>query len=145
MKALIKNYTDSHIYPGEFITTISQDEIKKKSIKNKKKIPLVNFTEMPELLKIEIALPGIEKQDIVVESEQNILSVFAIHKKTDKSTEEIVTIREFDYEIFERKIPLPKNADISFIHAEYSHGILKMHIPKTNKNEIIPPSKIVVY
>ncbi len=146
MKTFIKNSLESHIYPGEFITTIYEKEKNMKGNKKyRKKIPLVNFIELPELLKIEIALPGIEKQDILVESEQNILSIVAIHKKTENSSEEIISIHEFDYEIFERKIPLPKNADTSFIHAEYNHGILKMHIPKTNKNEIITPSRIVVY
>jgi HSP20 family protein len=146
MKATNNSCCESHIYPGEFIPSISKEDLDKNSNKIKvKKTPLLNFTELPELLKIEIALPGIEKEDILVESEQNILSVKAIHKKSDKSLEGVLTIHEFDYEIFERKIPLPKNADVSFIHAEYTHGILKMHIPKTNKNEHIQASTIVVY
>ncbi len=137
-----KNY-DSHIYPGEFVPRADSQKIINDN--SAKKIPLVNLTELPELLKIEIALPGIEKEDILVESESNILSVVALNKKSENKRGQIFSLQEFNCEIFERKIALPKNADISFIHAEYSQGILKLHIPKSNSSEIIPQSKIIVY
>lgn len=150
MKTLIEQ-SDSHIYPGEFIP---KDEIDGKdgivSIKSEIKIkkPSINLIELPEFIKIEIALPGIQREEIMIEGEENSIIIKAHHQKNHTQELEVCKFKEFEYEEeFVRKVNLSDNADITFMHAEHRHGMLSIYIPKNKqKNKPIKyKSSIVVY
>ena len=150
METLI-NYSDSHIYPGEFIPNENIEESIEKSKINKElkiKKPSINLIELPELIKIEIALPGVRREEIIVKGEESSILIRAHHLKNDTQINEVCKFREFSYEEeFIRKVNLSENADISFMHAEHHHGILSIYIPKNKqKNKLIKyKSTIVVY
>lgn len=140
--------SDSHVYPGEFVPILEeQSSISKVGDTTKNTIikPLVNMTEMQDLLKIEVFIPGVKKEDILVEINENILSVIVTNKKEITCVGEVCTLHEFDSNKFERKIPLPKNSDITFINAEYNGGVLKLHIPKTSNENLYKQMRVVVY
>ena len=150
MKTLVK-FSDSHIYPGEFIPENDFDEKDKvDSIESaiKVKTPSINLIELPELIKIEIALPGIQREDIIIEGGESCSTIKAHHQKKDTRRKEICKFKEFDYEEeFFRKVNLSGNADITFMYAEHRHGILSIYIPKNKqKNKSISyKSSFVVY
>ena len=66
-------------------------------------------------------------------------------KNCEDFKKENLQIHEFDTECLERHILLPKHADIEFVSAEYSKGILSLHIPKTEYPQKKLTSRIVVY
>lgn len=150
MQTLI-NYSDSHIYPGEFVPNdIVDGGMEKDNIKAviKVKKPSINLIELPDFIKIEIALPGIKREEIVVKGEENSILIKAHHQKNDKQIKEVCKFREFDYEEeFVRKVNLSEYADITFMHAEHHYGILSIYVPKKKqKNKLIKyKSSIVVY
>ena len=141
--------TDSHIYPGEFVP--STIESTKKMLDdfnqiNKSMSAPVNILDCPEHLNIEISIPGIEIGEILIETDNNLLTVYALHKEELKNQiEGKYVLHEFDHNKFIRKIKLPANADISFISACYNCGVLKLHVPKNKNIEKSMRCKIAVY
>lgn len=92
--------------------------------------PPVNVIENGDYFKIELAVPGFSKEDLVVETNGNILSVSAEKKEESEKKEEHYTRNEFSYESFERSFTLPQICDDSKIDAHYAEGILSLVIPK---------------
>jgi HSP20 family protein len=92
-------------------------------------VPEVNIAEGENEFYIELAVPGLKKEDFKINLNKNYLLVSADH--TPESTEQRkYNKREFNYESFSRTFILPDTADQSNIHAEYTNGILLIHIAK---------------
>ena len=86
---------------------------------------------------IELILAGVNKEDINVNIDDNILTINAERKKND----EMNYIRnEFYFGKYLKKYTLPDDIDYENIDVQYSDGILKMTIPKTNIKPVIKKS-----
>lgn len=108
-------------------------------------IPAMNTSESETEYKIEIAAPGLKKEDFNVALDHNILTISS--EKTEEKEEkdgEKVTKKEFNYSSFQRSFSLPENVDRSAIAAEYVDGILKLHIPKTIPTQIESRKRIEI-
>ncbi len=95
-------------------------------------IPAVNLKETPENYEVEVAAPGMNKQDFKVELTGNTLSIRS-EKNQEKETKEGEKYfrREFSYQSFQRTFELQKDVvDIDKIEARYENGLLKLLIPK---------------
>jgi HSP20 family protein len=92
--------------------------------------PPVNITEHSGLYQVELAAPGFEKADFIVNLQGNILSIST--EKKDEATEETAkTIRkEFSYKSFKRSFTINEKIDVENIAAKYENGILKLELPK---------------
>ncbi|MEM9982457.1 MAG: Hsp20/alpha crystallin family protein, partial [Bacteroidota bacterium] len=89
---------------------------------------------------IEVAVPGLKKEDFNVEINENILTVSSEKKaETEQKEEGRYTRREFHYSTFSRSFTLPKNVDAEKIEANYSEGILNITLPKLG--EVKQPTK----
>lgn len=125
---------DYSVYPGEYIQTEEAEMIMSK-IQSADAItfsvPPMNMDEYDKCYMIEIGLPGAMREDINVNVQENILSVMVLHKKRDISSVKALRVHEFEKDLLERKIFLPKDADTEFIAAEYREGMLKLCVPKT--------------
>ncbi|MEO1653238.1 MAG: Hsp20/alpha crystallin family protein [Bacteroidota bacterium] len=90
-------------------------------------VPAVNIKENDESFGIELAAPGLNKEDFKVNVENNVLTISAEKKeeKTDKYNR-----REFAYSSFKRAFRLPKLVDGEKIKAEYKDGVLNISLPK---------------
>ena len=93
--------------------------------------PSVNISESGDFYKVEIALPGVNRENFLVYRDKNILSVCVVHKgiKKIQMTRVIFLIHEFNYNCFERHLELPADADTKFVRAEYKEGVLRIYIP----------------
>merc|ERR1711976_214874 len=89
------------------------------------KVPSVNIFEQEDGFAIQMAVPGMKKEDFNIEIEGNGLSVSAQSKKEEKSTKENYSTREFNFSSFKRSFTLPKRADRKNIEAKYIDGILE--------------------
>ena len=93
-------------------------------------IPTVNSREEEDAYYLEIDLPGVKKEDIVVNIEDGILTISG-ERRTKKEEEGDNYYKiESSYGKFSRSFTLPKTIDESKIEAESKDGVLELTIPK---------------
>ena len=101
--------------------------------------PAINVKENEKEYEVEVAAPGLTKDDfrISLDTEGNL--VLHMEKKQEKNDErkhEHFLRREFSYEQFHQEFALPENADVEKISAKMEHGVLNIVIPKLTPEEV---------
>ncbi|MGN6640611.1 MAG: Hsp20/alpha crystallin family protein [Mucilaginibacter sp.] len=100
------------------------------------KVPAVNIAETENEFHIELAVPGLKKEDFKINLDKNVLSVSA-EKKTENIDEgKKYSKREYSYNSFVRSFTLPEVADQAKIEAEYIDGVLKLNVAKKEEAKI---------
>jgi HSP20 family molecular chaperone IbpA len=148
MKQLSIQKPDCSIYPGEYVPFLNENEVKEAINRtNKKDIihPAVNITEHTNSYKIEVVIPGVKRDELLLYSNGTILSICAVNNKKVNSTLRSLQVQEFSYKWFDRHILLPEDADSTFISAQYRSGILTIHFPKASSPTNNPHTRIIVY
>ena len=95
-------------------------------------IPAVNIKETADNYEVEVAAPGMTKNDFKVQMEGNTLTISS-EKTTEKEEKEDVRYnsREFSYQSFSRTFTLQNEVvDTEKIEAKYEDGVLHLLIPK---------------
>lgn len=96
-----------------------------------KSTPAVNIYENNERFEIEIAAPGLDKEDFKIDLKDEYLMVYSEKKDKKEEKDKGKVVRtEFRYSSFQRSFALPKNIDASAINATHKNGILKIELPK---------------
>lgn len=109
-------------------------------------IPAVNTKETENSFKIEVAVPGFNKEDIHIDVDHNVMTLFSEKEEENEEKDgEKVTRREFKYDSFSRSFHIPENVDDEHIEAEYKDGILKLTLPKPEPSSIEPKKHIVIH
>ncbi|HOF55361.1 MAG TPA: Hsp20/alpha crystallin family protein [Prolixibacteraceae bacterium] len=101
-------------------------------------LPALNVKETDDAFEIEVAAPGMNKNDFKVNLENNLLTITS-EKKEEKEEEEKgrFTRREFSYQSFQRSFTVPETVvEGDKITAKYCEGILCITLPK--KEEVKP-------
>lgn len=108
-------------------------------------IPSVNIKETADHFEVEVAAPGMEKQDFQVTLEGNLLTISSSRKNQKDDHDTNYTRREFSYQAFQRSFELAKNVvDEENIEAKYENGVLKLTIPKTDEAKKQAPRLIEI-
>ncbi|MEP6950283.1 MAG: Hsp20/alpha crystallin family protein [Ginsengibacter sp.] len=145
----ITNYPEISTYPGEYTPVQSKFETLAEELSKPREgasSPADNISETPEYYKIELAVPGLNREDFFVNiNELGTLSVAALHKEPKRIENEKYHRHTFNYECFTHKLLLPENIDTDFNKAEYNAGILSIWFLKTEKPYKRRASMIVVY
>jgi HSP20 family protein len=106
----------------------------------------VNIKETNDAFDVEVAAPGMKKDDFKVELDGNMLTISS--EKTDEANEkegERYSRREFSYQSFQRTFQLPKDVvDSDKIEARYENGLLHLVIPKKEEAKQRPPRMIQI-
>ena len=109
-------------------------------------LPAVNIRETEDSYEVEMAAPGMKKEDFKIELDNNILTISS--EKTDEyedNEKEKYSRREFSYQSFQRSFTLPKEVvDDEKIGAQYQNGVLRLTIPKKEEAKQKPPRKIQI-
>jgi HSP20 family protein len=109
-------------------------------------LPAVNVKENADSYEIDVAAPGMSKNDFTVNLENNLLTI-ASEKKEEKNEGEKgrFTRREFSYQSFQRSFTVPEtlvNGD--HITAKYCDGILCITLPKREEIKPKPAREISI-
>jgi HSP20 family protein len=100
------------------------------------KVPAVNIAETENEFQIELAVPGLNKEDFKINLDKNVLSVSA-EKKTENADEtKKYSKKEYSYNSFVRSFTLPETADQAKINAEYNDGVLKLIVAKKEEAKL---------
>ena len=99
------------------------------------KVPGVNILESEGDYKIELAAPGLAKEDFQINLKKDTLSVWAEKKVSDEVAKNY-TRKEFDYLSFARSFVLPESVDAEKITAEYVNGILTVSLGKKESTSL---------
>jgi len=100
-------------------------------------MPSVNIIENGEYYRVEVAAPGMQKNDFKVELDNNVLTISSEFENKNEKKEENYTRREFNYGSFQRSFTLPEDVvDTDKINAKYNDGVLNIMIPK--REEVKP-------
>lgn len=99
---------------------------------NKLSMP-IEVTDKGSEYDIRAELPGIKKEDLDIDIENDFLKINA--KKIDETKEEEKNYKhsEFSYGEFSRTIQLPEEIDIEKTEAKLEHGVLMINAPKIHK------------
>ena len=100
--------------------------------------PAINVIENEKDYKVELAAPGMTKNDFKVSVDESNNLVICMEKKDEKKEEKKdgkYLRREFSYSKFQQTILLPENVEKDKISAKVEHGILSIEIPKMKEEE----------
>lgn len=92
--------------------------------------PAVNISENDQAYKLQLAIPGLKKEDFKIALEENTLVVSAEQKQEASEKTERYTRKEFSFSGFTRRFNLPENVEQASITANYESGIMVIHLPK---------------
>lgn len=109
-------------------------------------IPAVNIRETAEGFEVEMAAPGMNKNDFRIELDNNLLTISSEKQHQNEQKEgERFSRKEFSYQSFKRSFSLPKEVvDDDKIAARYENGVLHLSIPKREEAKPRPPKQIKI-
>ncbi|CAH0305751.1 18 kDa heat shock protein [Pedobacter sp. Bi27] len=100
-------------------------------------LPAVNILESGEEYDIELAAPGLKKEDFKISVERDMLTISTGQYSENNTSEKTYNRREFSYSAFTRAFTLPESADVDRIQASYIDGVLKLTLPKKEEAKAV--------
>jgi len=110
-------------------------------------LPAVNVREHNDEFVIEVAAPGMKRDDFHVELDNHVLTISSEREdeKDEKDKQGNYTRKEFSYQSFQRSFALPMDkVDGEKIEARYENGVLHIAIPKSEKSKVKPVKQISI-
>ncbi|MBX7094499.1 MAG: Hsp20/alpha crystallin family protein [Flavobacteriales bacterium] len=142
--SLIRKYNSFPFFPSVFDDELTRSMSKwPGTMHYSASIPAVNITETENQFQIEVAAPGMNKEDFKVELENNILTISSDKEEKKEVSDEKgkFTRKEFSYHSFTRSFSIPeKLIEQSKISGKYENGILQILLPK-KEHQIEKPNK----
>jgi HSP20 family protein len=107
-------------------------------------VPAVNTRETENAYHLEVDLPGVKKEDIKVDIEEDKLVISGEKKLKNELKEDNYYKVESYYGTFKRSFAIPKEADVENIHAESKDGVLEVVIPKLEQTKLEKTKRVEV-
>jgi HSP20 family protein len=112
---------------------------------NNSTMPAVNIKETKENFVVEVAAPGMKKDDFKIELDNNLLVISSESEESNEQKGEgEFTRREFSYQSFKRSFTLPKTIEDGKIEAQYNDGVLSITLPKKEEAKEKPKKLIAI-
>jgi HSP20 family protein len=110
-------------------------------------LPAVNILEKDDSFEVEMAAPGLKRENFQVALDNNLLTISSHWEEESEETGEKdpYSRREFSYRDFQRSFRLPSDVvDIEHIEAHYKDGLLAVRIPKREEAKKLAPRVIEI-
>jgi HSP20 family protein len=101
------------------------------------RVPAVNVSETENKFLIDMAAPGLKKEDFKISVDRDQLTISVEQKVENQETLKRYNKREFSYNSFVRSFTLPEIADYEKIDANYNEGILRVEIAKQEEAKVV--------
>ncbi|MGF7232018.1 Hsp20/alpha crystallin family protein [Arachidicoccus sp.] len=102
-------------------------------------VPPVNIQENKEAFQLDLAAPGLQKQDFKLSVNEGLFTISFEKVNSPETKVEKMHRQEFSTQSFKRTFTLDEKIDAENISAKYENGILQITLPK--KEEVKVPSK----
>lgn len=103
-------------------------------------VPSVNSLENNDSFEIDLAVPGMKKEDFTIELNDKVLVISSETSNTMENDK--MRLNEFNFSSFQRSFRVPDSVDLDKIKANYKNGILKIKLPK-RKESISKPNRVI--
>ena len=107
-------------------------------------IPAVNIIENKDGFKLEVAAPGLAKEDFKINLDQNKLTVSSNKESSEEQKEDRYVRKEFTSYSFSRSFSLPQTVDQDKIEASHANGILTISIPRREEAKQKEPRTVSI-
>ena len=101
------------------------------------RVPAANISETPNCYHVELAAPGLKKEDFKLSLDHNVLNISVEQHSENNNEQKNYSKREYSYSSFVRTFALPETADENRIEASYSDGVLKVDIAKREDAKMV--------
>jgi HSP20 family protein len=88
-------------------------------------VPKTNIAETDDEFLVEMAAPGMKREDFNVELDNDTLRIWSEAEDTNEEKKGSYTRREFSYRSFNRSFHLPNSVEADKIRAKYEDGLLR--------------------
>jgi HSP20 family protein len=142
-KAMLPTITTRDFRPF-YMGSIFDDDFFPAMSNRSSSLPAVNIREDEKKFMLDLAVPGIEKKDLKIDINQDVLTVSSESKNESEDNRDGYKRKEFSYTSFSRSFQIPENVNREKIEANYKDGILSVSLPKLEeeKNNISRQVKI---
>ncbi len=107
-------------------------------------IPAVNIKEDDASFSLELAAPGISKEDFKIDLDNDVLTISSEKKSENEEANKGYTRKEFSYHSFKRSFTIPESVDPNAIGASYENGVLTVALPKKEEAVVKPNREIKI-
>lgn len=135
----IVKYNNNNVFPS-LMSEFFNDDLRMNFFNRRHSVPSVNSVENNDSFEIDLAVPGMKKDDFTIELNDKILVISSDNSDYDQN--ERTRLNEFNYSSFQRSFRVPESVELDKIKANYKNGILKIKLPK-RKDSITKPNRVI--
>jgi len=143
--SLVRYRTSNDFVPTSFSNLIDRfftESVARSGGSSYSFVPKVDILENEKGYEVNLAVPGLSKEDFKIDLNDNFLTISGERKFTKEKKENSLHVVETQYGNFSRSFSLPENVDASNIQASYNNGILEIFIPKDEKKALKTTIKV---
>ena len=138
-------YNTNRVLVDELFNNFFRNDYHENYENNSSKQPATNVFETETEFKIEVLLPGFNKEDVVLNYEKNLLTIKVENEeKEDNSEEYKYAHREFGAFNFEKQFRIPKSVNDEKISAKFDNGVLNIVLVKKEETLEKAPKEIEI-
>lgn len=128
----IRNSYDQNWLPSIFNDLFDSEY----SIKKSSNVPAINVLEDDNEYRIEVAAPGMTKEDFSISlTNEDYITISLEKKNKEEDNKKKYLRREFSFSKFQQTLSMPDDVDRDNISASMQNGILTINLCKIKKNE----------
>jgi HSP20 family protein len=116
----------SNLFDDDFFPVFSQRSTS---------MPAVNIREEEKRFILDLAVPGIDRNDLKIEINEDLITISSENKSEKEEKKDGFKRREFSYSSFCRSFYIPDNVNKDKIAADYKDGILTIQLPKADEEK----------
>ena len=135
----IVKYNNNNVFPS-LINEFFDDDFGMNFLNRSHSVPSVNSLENNDSYEIDLAVPGMKKEDFTIELNDKVLIISSETSNTIENDK--MRLNEFNFSSFQRSFRVPDSVDQDKIKANYKNGILKIKLPK-RKESISKPNRVI--
>jgi|TARA_B100002052_G_C15868107_1_gene593311 HSP20 family protein len=135
----IVKYNNNNVFPS-LMNEFFNDDFGLNFFNRNYSVPSVNSIENNDSFEIDLAVPGMKKEEFSIELNDKVLVISS--ESSNNIENDKMRLNEFNFSSFQRSFRVPDSVDQDKIKANYKNGILKIKLPK-RKESISKPNRVI--